>query len=53
MQTIIYNQGKKNNNDNFIILLDVDNVLSIDELSVIHDVKENSDEETEAENTVT
>ena len=43
----------KLNNDNFIILLDVDNVLSIDELSVIHDVKENSDEETEAENTVT
>lgn len=43
----------KLNNDNFIILLDVDNVLSIDELSVIHDVKEDSDVDVEAENTVT
>jgi chemotaxis signal transduction protein len=39
----------KLNDDNFIILLDVDNVLSIDELSVVHDVKKCADEEVEAE----
>lgn len=39
----------KLNDDNFIILLDVDNVLSVDELSVVHDVKNCADEEVEAE----
>lgn len=39
----------KLSNDDFIILLDVDNVLSIDELSVVHDVKESTDEGVEVE----
>ena len=39
----------KLSNDDFIILLDVDNVLSIDELSIVHDVKESTDEGVEVE----